>query len=102
MPNCLACGKEIGCWTDELCSYCEEQVKQADKVYALRFAYERLIETLDCRDNSCPYKKKNEHGVYGMRTNGGCRCLSMNTLPNHQRRALKKLLHEVKEFLGQV
>ena len=31
--------------------------------------FDRIINELDCGDNSCFFKKSN-----GMRTNGGCRC----------------------------
>jgi len=66
----------------------------------LKEAYQELINTLDCKDNSCMYKRPDENGRYGMRTNGGCRCLGIRTLPNNQRWALVKLLKEVEKLVG--
>lgn len=52
--------------------------------------FDEICETLDCGDSSCIFKKKNKYGVYGMRTNGGCRCL--NALSPRQGRTIRKLL----------
>lgn len=51
---------------------------------------DEALLTLDCGDNGCCFKRKNEYGVYGMRTNGGCRCLLSPS--RKQRAAIRELL----------
>jgi hypothetical protein len=93
MPNC----KECGCEIDFLFGMCDdcEAIKKAEQSYNLKLAYKALVETLDCGDGGCQYKK---YGVYGIRTNGGCNCLGMKSLPSKQRIALRRLLHALKEM----
>lgn len=62
--------------------------------------YEELDGLLDCGDSSCPFKKKNEHGVYGMRTNGGCRCFKYIDPPK-KGRAIDRLVRIVKKAIDE-
>lgn len=69
------------------------------KTYSMKDIMEQfklIYEALDCSDNSCLFKKKNKFGKYGMRTNGGCRCLRNTSLLPKQERTIRKLLQMLK------
>lgn len=66
---------------------------------ALRALWEDLKEHLDCGDSGCPFARKNEHGVYGMRTNGGCRL--QKDLQPRLRRPMLRFLLECKRVFGE-
>ncbi len=52
-----------------------------------------LTTTLDCQDNSCIYRDRTKPS--GMRTNGGCRCMS-DLRPQTKRLFVNKMFWELK------
>ena len=72
-------------------------MKESDINLIIR-RFNELGEELDCGDNSCPFKKLNEYGVYGMRTNGGCRCFQ-EISDSHKQRKLRNLVLAVKKAI---
>jgi len=74
------------------CPYCSGGSILSDGIYIINEPSENYISELisalsqlDCGDNSCMFATPKD----GMRTNGGCRCLSM--LPLAVRIAIEKI-----------
>jgi hypothetical protein len=60
----------------------------------LRQIWKDACKEMDCGDSGCIFKIKNEFGVYGMRTNGGCQC--QKQMPARIRLPLTRLLRRVR------
>jgi len=75
--------------------YTKETKLQIDNILE---KFNLLYDVLDCEDNSCPFKRKNKYGVYGMRTNGGCRCFRNNISDPKMLRLINNLVLSVMYF----
>lgn len=91
---CAICEKEFSIWFDGSPSpYCSIACQIKDGIYKddIDYWYTKLVQSLDCGDNSCYWKKSG-----GMRTNGGCSCFrGMST--RHQVRNVESLMRVLRD-----
>ncbi|HQL66915.1 MAG TPA: hypothetical protein PK151_05140 [Caldisericia bacterium] len=94
MVQCFRCKSWVNqnSLTTGGCPYCSGGSILSDGIYIINEPSENYISELisalsqlDCGDNSCMFATPKD----GMRTNGGCRCLSM--LPLAVRIAIEKI-----------